>query len=107
MQMLAPIGFPASPSVAALRCWLVVEVDDDDGTRVRLAMGWITGTRLRVTSQIEHFEGGQVMTRSGSIYTLDGPPATSQQLQEQSTRREALLGDRVAVDVTELYSVTR
>lgn len=101
--MLAPIGFPDTPSVATLRCWSVFEVEDDDGSRVRLLLGLIKETRLRATSQIERVEGGQVLTRSGSIYTLGGPPATAQQLVEQGTRREALLAGRNAVNVTELY----
>ena len=103
MNMLTPIGFPHGPSVATLSGWSVLEVADDEGNLVRLAVGWITPTRLRITSQVEQFEGGQVLTRSGSIYTLDGPPATPQQFDEQSTRREALLGGRSAVNVTSQY----
>ncbi|CAM3695379.1 hypothetical protein [Roseateles saccharophilus] len=103
MNMLAPIGFPESPSVAVLRCWSVLEVLDDDDALVRLAVGWVTPTRLRVTSPLERFEGGQVLTRTGSIYTLDGPPASPQDLVEQKTRRDALLGGRSAIDVTALY----
>lgn len=105
--MLSPVGFPASPSTATLHSWSVVEVTDDDGSRVQLLVGMLTETRLRVTSQIEQFEGGQVVTRSGSVYTLDGPPATAQQLAEQRTRRDAVIGGRIAVDVTERFLGSR
>lgn len=103
MRMLTPIGFPASPSVATLRHWSVLEVVDDDGSPARLVAGMLTETRMRLTSQVEQFEGGQVVTRSGSVYTLEGPPATPQQFDEQSTRREALLAGREAIDVTLQY----
>lgn len=103
MRMLTPIGFPASPSTAVLRSWSVVEVDDDDGSRVQLLVGLLTETRLRVTSQIDCFERGQVVTRTGSVYTLEGPPATAEQLEDQRSRRDALMGGRVAVDVTERF----
>lgn len=102
MKMLSPIGFPASSSIATLHSWSVVEVDDD-GSRVQLLVGMLTETKLRVTSQIDQFEGGQVVTRSGSVYTLNGPPATAQQLEEQRTRRDAVIGGRLAVDVTERF----
>lgn len=59
---------------------------------------------MRVTSQIERIEAGQIQTRSGSTYTLEGPPATRQQLADQRTRQEALLCGREAIDVTELYA---
>ncbi|WP_343623538.1 hypothetical protein [Roseateles puraquae] len=98
--MLSPIGFPTSPSTATLRGWSIIEVDDDDGHRVQLLVGMLTDSRLRVTTQIEELEGWQVRTRSGSTYTLDGPPATAEQLEEQRTRRDALLAGRDAVDVT-------
>lgn len=101
--MLTPIGFPAPSSAATLRHWSVLEVVDDDGSSVRLVAGMLTETRMRLTSQVEQFEGGQVVTRSGSIYTLEGPPATPQQFEEQSTRREALLAGREAIDVTLQY----
>jgi len=103
MRMLTPIGFPTPPSVATLRHWSVLEVVDDDGSPARLVAGMLTGTKMRLTSQVEQFEGGQVVTRSGSVYTLEGPPATRQQFEEQSTRREALLAGREAIDVTMQY----
>jgi hypothetical protein len=103
MRMLTPIGFPTPPSVATLRHWSVLEVVDDDGNPARLVAGMLTETRMRLTSQVEQFEGGQVVTRSGSVYTLEGPPATHQQFDEQSTRREALLAGREAIDVTLEY----
>lgn len=103
MRMLTPIGFPTPPSVTTLRHWRVLEVVDDDGNPARLVAGMLTETRMRLTSQIEQFEGGQVVTRSGSVYTLEGPPATSRQFEEQSARREALLGGREAIDVTLQY----
>lgn len=99
MKMMSPIGFPAPPSKATLRSWSVVEVDDN-GDRVRLLVGLLTDTKLRVTTQIEQFEGGQVITRSGSVYTLYGPPASAEQLKEQRSRRDALMSGRDAVDVT-------
>lgn len=107
MNLLAPIGFPESPSTATLRSWSMLEVVDDDDNLVRLAVGWINATKLRITSPVEQFEGGQVVTRSGSIYTLEGPPASPEELQEQKTRRDALLGGRIAVDVTARYWVSR
>ena len=103
MRMLMPIGFPRSPSVATLQQWSVLEVVDDDGSLARLVSGMLTETRMRITSQVEQFEGGQVVTRSGSIYTLEGPPATPQQFEEQRTRREALLAGRDAINVTMQY----
>jgi hypothetical protein len=103
MRMLSPIGFPTSPSTATLRCWSVIEVDDDDGRRVQLLVGMLTDSRLRVTTPIEQLEGRQVRTSSGSKYTLDGPPANAGQLEEQRTRRDALLGGRNAVDVTQRF----
>lgn len=106
MKLLAPIGFPESPSVATLRAWSVWEVVDDDNSVVRLAVGWIKPTRLRITSPIDQFEGGQVVTRSGSIYCLEGPAANSEELQEQKARRDALLGGRDAVDVTASFAGT-
>lgn len=106
MKLLAPIGFPESPSIATLRCWSVLEVVDDDGAVVRLAVGWVKPTKLRITSPVEQFEGGQVLTRSGSIYTLEGPPACPEELQEQKARRDVLLGGRSAVDVTANYAET-
>lgn len=106
MKLLAPIGFPESPSVATLRAWSVWEVVDDDNSVVRLAVGWIKPTRLRITSPIDQFEGGQVVTRSGSIYRLEGPAANSEELQEQKARRDALLGGRDAVDVTASFAGT-
>lgn len=103
MRMLTPIGFPSPPSVATLRHWSVLEVVDDDGSPARLVAGMLTETRMRLTSQVERLEGGQVVTRSGSVYALEGPPATTQQFKEQSTRREALLAGREAIDVTLQY----
>lgn len=76
MNLLAPIGFPESSSIATLRFWSVLEVVDDDDSVVQLAVGWVKQSKLRITSPIEQFEGGQVLTRSGSIYTLEGPPAS-------------------------------
>lgn len=104
MRMLTPIGFPAPPSVAKLHQWAVLEVLDDDGTHVRLVSGMLTETRMRLTSQVEQFEGGQVVTRSGSVYTLEGPPATPHQFEAQRTKREVLLAGRDAVDMTMLYT---
>lgn len=104
MQMLAPLAFPTSPSVATLRQWSVLQVIDDDGSIVRLASGMISETKMRLTSQIEQFEGGQFLTKSGSIYTLEGPPATPEQFDAQRTRREALLAGRDATDVTGEYA---
>lgn len=103
MRMLAPIGFAESPSIATLRCWSVLEVVDDDGSVVSLVVGWIKPTRLRITSPVERFEGGQVITRSGSLYALEGPSANASELEEQKARRDALLGGRAAVDVTAKY----
>ena len=105
MQVLAPIGYPSSPSTAVLWQWSVLEVEDDDGSRVRLLAGVLDGTetRVRVTSQIEQIEGGQAITRSGSIYTLAGPPATEEQTVAQASRRNALLAGRQAEDVTHEY----
>lgn len=103
MRMLMPIGFPSAPSIATLQRWSVLEVVDDDGSLARLVCGMLTETRMRITSQIEQFEGGQVVTRSGSIYTLEGPPATAQQFEEQRTHREALLAGRDAINVTMEY----
>lgn len=107
MKLLAPIGFAESPSTARLRSWSVLEVMDDNGSLVRLAVGWISATKLRITSPVEQFEGGQVVTRSGSIYTLEGPPASPEESQVQKTRRDALLGGRSAVDVTARYLASR
>ncbi len=104
MQMLAPLAFPTSPSVATLRQWAVLQLIDDDGSIVRLASWMISETRMRLTSQIEQFEGGQISTESESIYTLEGPPATPEQLDAQRTRREALLAGRDATDVTGEYA---
>jgi len=105
MQVLAPIGYPSTPSAAELRQWSVLEVEDDDGSRVRLLAGLLNGsaTRVRLTSQIEQVEGGQALTRSGSIYTLAGPPATAEQALAQASRRDALLAGRSAQDVTQEY----
>lgn len=102
MRMLSPIGFPASPSTATLRQWSVLEVEDD-GCPVHLLAGMLTETRMRVTSQIVQFEDGRVVTQSGSVYELDGPPATAEQLDEQRTRRDALMGGRTVVNVTERF----
>jgi hypothetical protein len=107
MKLLAPIGFPQSPSIATLRAWSIWEVVDDDNSVARLAVGWIQPTRLRITSQIDQFEGGQVVTRSGSVYRLEGPPANPGELEEQKARRHALLDGRDAVDVTATYTGAR
>jgi len=107
MKLLAPVGFPESPSNARLCSWSVLEVVADDGSLARLAVGRINATKLRITSAVEQFEGGQVVTKSGSIYTLEGPPASPEELQEQKTRRDALLGGRSAIDVTARYLVSR
>lgn len=104
MKLIAPIGFPEYPSVATLRAWSIWEVVDDDNSVALLAMGWIQPTRLRVTSQIDQFEGGQVVTRSGSVYRLEGPPANPEELEDQRVRRNALLGSREAMDVTATYA---
>lgn len=105
MQILAPIGYPSSPSAEALWQWSVLEVEDDDGSPARLLTGLLDGsqTRVRLTSQIENVEGGQVLTRSGSIYTLLGPPATQDQAAAQASRRNALLSGRCVKDVTHDY----
>lgn len=95
--MLAPIGFAQSSSIATLRVWSVWEVVDDDDSVVRLVIGLIKPTRLRITSPIDQFEGGQVVTRSGSVYTLEGPPANADELEDQKSRRDALLCGRNAV----------
>jgi hypothetical protein len=107
MKLLAPIGFPQSPSVSTLRAWSVWEVVDDDNSVVRLLVGWIKPTTLRVTSQIDQFEGGQVVTRSGSVYRIEGLPANPQELEDQRARRNALMGSRDAVDVTATYATHR
>lgn len=107
MKLLAPIGFPQSPSIATLRAWSVWEVVDDDNSIAQLVVGWIQPTRLRITSQIDQFEGGQVVTKSGSIYRLEGPPANPDELEDQKARRDALLGGRDAVDVTDTYAGSR
>lgn len=104
MKLLAPLGYPESPSVATLRVWSVWEAVDDDGSVVRLIVGWIKPTRLRITSPIDQFEGGQVVTRSGSVYRLEGLPANHEELQEQKAQRDALLFGRHAVDVTASYA---
>jgi len=106
MKVLAPIGYPSSPSTAELWQWSVLEVEDDDGSRVRLLAGVLGGTetRVRITSQIEHVEGGQAITRSGSIYPLAGPPATEEQAAAQASRRDVLLAGRQAEDVTHEYA---
>ncbi|MDH0865617.1 hypothetical protein [Mitsuaria sp. GD03876] len=105
MHVLAPIGYPSLPSAAELRQWSVLEVEDDDGSQVRLLAGLLDGsaTKVRLTSQIEQVEGGQVLTRSGSVYTLAGPPATAEQARSQASRRNALLAGRLAQDVTHEY----
>jgi hypothetical protein len=107
MKLLAPIGFTQSPSVATLHAWSVWEVVDDDDIVVRLVVGWIKPTRLRITSPIDQFEGGQVVTRSGSVYSLGGPCASPEELEDQKARRNALLGGRDAVDVTATYAGAR
>lgn len=107
MKLLAPIGFPQSPSIATLHAWSVWEVVDDDDSVAQLVVGWIQPTRLRITSQIDQFEGGQVVTKSGSIYRLEGPPANPKELKDQKARRDALLGGRDAVDVTATYAGAR
>lgn len=105
MQILAPIGYPEVPSVGSLRQWSVLEVQNDDGRSVHLAMGLLNDSefRMRITSPIVRFEGGQILTESGSIYSLAGPPATAVEMDHQSSRREALLVGRAAVDVTAHY----
>ena len=67
MKVLAPIGYPSSPSTAELLQWSVLEVEDDDGLRVRLLAGVLGGTetRVRLTSQIEH-----VGSASGRLWTV-------------------------------------
>ena len=106
MKMLAQIGYPPSPSAAELWQWSVLEVDDDDGSRARLLAGLLGGseTRVRLTSQIDQVEGGQAVTRSGSVYSLVGPPATEEQANAQASRRDALLAGRWAQDVTHGYA---
>lgn len=106
MRMFAPIGYPSAPSSAELWQWSVLEVEDDDGALARLLAGLLNGseTRVRLTSQIEQFEGGQVLTRSGSVYTLVGPPASEEQMAAQASRRSLLLAGRRARDVTHEYA---
>lgn len=108
MRMLTPIGYPSVPSSAELSQWSVLEVEDDDGTLARLLTGLLNGseTRVRLTSQIEQLEGGRALTRSGSVYTLVGPPASEEQVAAQASRRSVLLAGRQARDVTQEY-VTR
>ena len=105
MQIPAPIGYPKPPSVARLRQWSVLEARDD-GRVVHLAVGLLNDseTRMRITGPIARFEGGQILTESGSIYSLLGPPATLAETEYQSSPRKALLGGRAAVDVTASYS---
>jgi hypothetical protein len=105
MRLIAPIGYPDAPSTTSLRQWSVVEIIDDQGEPVHLAVGLLNDspTRLRVTSPIRLLEGGRLQSRSGSVYVLAGPPASVDQLQEQRSRREALLGGRIATDVTPGY----
>lgn len=103
MQILAPIAIHTSPSVARLRQWSVLQITDDDGSHVRVASGMLTDTKLRLTSPIDQFEGGQIVTRSGSIYTLDGLPASAEEFEAQTTRRNALLAGRDATNVTNEY----
>ncbi|KQY90726.1 hypothetical protein ASD35_02665 [Pelomonas sp. Root1444] len=107
MKLLAPIGFTQSPSVATLHAWSVWEVVDDDNSVVRLVVGWIKPTRLRITSPIDRFEGGEVVTRSGSVYRLVGTCASPEELEDQKARRNVLLGGRDAVDVTATYAGAR
>lgn len=108
MQILAPIGYPDAPSVATLRSWSVFAIRDDDGQLVHVAMGLLNDREhcMRITSRIARGEGGQILTDSGSIYTLLGPSATALELENQASRRQALLGPREAVDVTARYRGT-
>ena len=105
MHILAPIGHPESASVARLRLWSVLETRDSDRRLVHLAIGLLNDneSRMRITSPIARFEGGQILTESGSIYSLVGPPATAMETEYQSSPRAALLGGRAAVDVTARY----
>jgi hypothetical protein len=83
----------------------VLEVVDPSGKLVHRAVGLLddSETRMRITSAITIYEGGQVLTESGSIYTLEGDPASPEQVAEQATRREVLLGGEPAADVTDRY----
>lgn len=107
MRMLAPIGYPQSPTVSELWQWSVWEVEDDDGSRARLLSGLLVGsqTRVRLTSQIAQSKGHQMITRSGSVYTLVGPAATQEEVEAQENHRIALLAGRVARNVTSEYGV--
>lgn len=108
MQVLVPIGFPTTPSAAELRQWSVLQLADDDGQAVRVAVGLLgkSATRVRITSPIERFDGGHLLTTSGSTYSLIGDPATADQVGLQAGHRRVLLGGREAVDVTSAYSST-
>lgn len=105
MHVLAPIGYPEGASVARLRQWSILEARNDDGRLVHLTLGLLNDneSRMRVTSQIARFEGGPILTQSGSIHSLVGPPATTMEMDHQSSRRVALLGGRAAVDITARY----
>jgi len=102
MLTLALLSFTESPSVAELRHWSILEVIDDEGRPVQLAVGRLNNseTRVRITSPLVRIEGGQVLTTSGSIYTLVGPPASAEELDLQAARRAELLGGRQAINVT-------
>jgi hypothetical protein len=104
MHIFAPIGHPEGASVARLRQWSVSETRDSDGRLVHLAMSLLNDneSRMRVKSPVVRFEGGQILTESGSIYSLVGPPATAVEMEHQSSPRAALSG-RAAVDVAARY----
>jgi hypothetical protein len=105
MLIISLFDTPTLPSVARLRQWSVLEVVDPSGKLVQRAVGLLddSETRMRITSAITIYEGGQVLTESGSIYTLEGDPASAKQIEEQASRRAVLLGSEPAVDVTDRY----
>ena len=86
MNLLAPIGFPESSSIATLRCWSVWEVLDDDDSVVRLVVGWIKPTRLRITSPIDQFEDYNEVRPHSSIGRM--PPRCFARLQRQQAVEE-------------------
>lgn len=106
MLIISLFDTPTSPSMARLRQWSVYEVVDPSGRHVHRAVGLLddSETRMRITSAISIYEGGQVLTDSGSIYTLEGDPASPEQVAEQATRRAVLLDGEPAADVTDRYT---
>ena len=91
----ASIGHPEAAGVARLRQWSVLATRNDDGRLVHLAMDLPNGneSRTRVTNPIVRIEGGQILTESGSIYSVVGPPEAPMERARQSSRCAALLGE--------------